>query len=182
MYGEVTQTVGSLASDFQYAGYYFHAPSGLNLCTYRAYSPTLGRWINRDPIGEGDSLNLYVDVDNDPINNTDELGLAKSGGSRGGNRGGRAPRGPQGESPFCRSIKCCEQARDTCADRCGIYWMMINIMRLKTEQAGLSPSVLNSCRFCCTQRKEDCIRAVVKKDKFPKARFNCPNQCIFDED
>ena len=50
MYGEVTQTVGTLASDFQYAGYYFHAPSGLNLTTYRAYNPTLGRWINRDPI------------------------------------------------------------------------------------------------------------------------------------
>src|ERR1700679_2859496 len=54
MYGEVTQTVGTLASDFQYAGYYFHAPSGLNLATYRAYSPSLGRWISRDPIGERD--------------------------------------------------------------------------------------------------------------------------------
>jgi hypothetical protein len=39
MFGEVTQTVGTLASDFQYAGYYFHAPSGLNLTTYRAYAP-----------------------------------------------------------------------------------------------------------------------------------------------
>ncbi len=49
MFGEVTQTVGTLASDFQYAGYYYHAPSGLNLTTFRAYNPSLGRWINRDP-------------------------------------------------------------------------------------------------------------------------------------
>ena len=46
MYGQQTQTVGTLSADFGYAGYYFHAPSGLNLCTYRAYSPSLGRWIN----------------------------------------------------------------------------------------------------------------------------------------
>jgi len=43
-YGQVTAT-GSLASDFQYAGMYYHAPSGLNLATYRAYSPSLGRWL-----------------------------------------------------------------------------------------------------------------------------------------
>jgi RHS repeat-associated protein len=74
-YGQVTQTVGSLASDFQYAGYYFHAPSGLNLTLTRAYSPTLGRWINRDPIGEDGGTNLYAYVDNEPIQATDPYGL-----------------------------------------------------------------------------------------------------------
>ena len=49
-YGQVTQTVGTLSSDFQYAGYFYHAPSGLNLTLYRAYSPSLGRWLSRDPI------------------------------------------------------------------------------------------------------------------------------------
>jgi len=74
MFGEVTQTVGTLASDFQYAGYYYHAPSGLNLTTYRAYNSTLGRWINRDPLydlgfksrvqsGEPDSPNAPLAVD-----------------------------------------------------------------------------------------------------------------------
>jgi RHS repeat-associated protein len=52
MWGEATQTVGTLSADFGYAGYYVHGPSGLNLTTYRAYSPSLGRWINRDPIGD----------------------------------------------------------------------------------------------------------------------------------
>ncbi|HEY9786998.1 MAG TPA: RHS repeat-associated core domain-containing protein [Candidatus Obscuribacterales bacterium] len=39
-------------SDFGYAGMYVHQRSGLNLTKYRAYSPSLGRWLNRDPIDD----------------------------------------------------------------------------------------------------------------------------------
>jgi len=78
MFGEVTQTVGTLSADFGYAGYYVHAPSGLNLTTYRAYNPSLGRWINRDPIGERGDLNLYEYTYNDPINGSDYNGLKPS--------------------------------------------------------------------------------------------------------
>jgi RHS repeat-associated protein len=74
-YGQVTQTVGTLSADFQYAGYYFHPASGLNLTTFRAYSPSLGRWINRDPIEEKGGLNLYGYVENHPISDTDPSGL-----------------------------------------------------------------------------------------------------------
>jgi RHS repeat-associated protein len=52
-YGRPTIIQGSLSPDFQYAGYYFHAPSGLNLTLARPYSSSLGRWLSRDPIGEG---------------------------------------------------------------------------------------------------------------------------------
>ncbi|MDT8392129.1 MAG: RHS repeat-associated core domain-containing protein [Lentisphaeria bacterium] len=31
---------------------------------YRSYSPVLGRWINRDPIGENGGWNLCVFVEN----------------------------------------------------------------------------------------------------------------------
>ena len=74
-YGEVTQTVGTISADFGYAGYYYHAPSGLNLATYRAYSPSLGRWINRDPIEEDGGVNLYDYVVNNPIDFRDPSGL-----------------------------------------------------------------------------------------------------------
>ena len=42
----------------------------------RAYSPRLGRWLSRDPIGEAGGFNLYAYCGNDPVNRHDPLGLA----------------------------------------------------------------------------------------------------------
>ena len=39
------------------------------------YDPHIGRWINRDPIGEPGGLNLYSLLDNDPADQIDHLGL-----------------------------------------------------------------------------------------------------------
>jgi uncharacterized protein RhaS with RHS repeats len=39
------------------------------------YDPSLGRWINRDPIGEAGGLNLYTFVQNRPVNAVDRNGL-----------------------------------------------------------------------------------------------------------
>ncbi len=36
---------------------------------YRYYSPELGRWLNRDPIGEEGGLNVYSFLRNAPIAN-----------------------------------------------------------------------------------------------------------------
>ena len=44
---------------------------------YRYYSPQLGRWVNRDPIGEEGGLNLYGFVRHDPIGGLDFLGKWK---------------------------------------------------------------------------------------------------------
>ena len=74
MYGQPTQTIASQSADFGYAGMYFHQPSGLNLATFRAYNPTLGRWINRDPMEEKGGLNLYDYVNNNPASFTDPSG------------------------------------------------------------------------------------------------------------
>ncbi len=65
----------SVTSDFGYAGYYFHKPSGLNLTLNRAYSPSLARWLTRDPIGERGGINLYGYVGGDPLNSIDPSGL-----------------------------------------------------------------------------------------------------------
>lgn len=75
-YGQVTKLAGSEDADFQYAGYYINARSGLNLTRTRTYSPALGRWINRDTIGIAGGLNLYGYVFNVPVANIDPLGLS----------------------------------------------------------------------------------------------------------
>jgi RHS repeat-associated protein len=74
-WGNSVVVSGNMNVDFGFTGHYFHQPSGLNLAMYRAYNPTLGRWISRDPIAERGGLNLYEYVDNDPIQKIDPLGL-----------------------------------------------------------------------------------------------------------
>jgi RHS repeat-associated protein len=49
--------------------------SDLVLYEYRAYSPSTGRWLNRDPIEESGGRNLYGFVHNNPIRRIDRLGL-----------------------------------------------------------------------------------------------------------
>ncbi|MFZ3374121.1 MAG: RHS repeat-associated core domain-containing protein, partial [Chthoniobacterales bacterium] len=73
-WGNSVVVSGKINVDFGYTGHYFHQPSGLNLALYRAYSPTLARWISRDPIAEAGGVNLYAYVTNDPIRLTDPLG------------------------------------------------------------------------------------------------------------
>jgi RHS repeat-associated protein len=75
-YGRQTRIGGAGPdSDFGYAGYYVHSRSGLNLTATRAYSPSLGRFINRDPSGEEGGINLYAYVMNNPIGHSDPTGL-----------------------------------------------------------------------------------------------------------
>jgi RHS repeat-associated protein len=78
-YGRAAKVQGSLDADFQYAGYYVHKTSGLNLTANRAYSASLGRWINRDPASFRGGLNLYRYVNNNPISLIDPTGLNHTG-------------------------------------------------------------------------------------------------------
>jgi RHS repeat-associated protein len=74
-YGQSTKLQGSLDCDFQYAGYFYEATSGFNLMLYRAYGPTLGRWISRDPMAESAGNNLYEYAANRPTSVLDPYGL-----------------------------------------------------------------------------------------------------------
>jgi RHS repeat-associated protein len=74
-YGSVTQSSVTNGTDYQYAGLFYHAPSGLNLATYRAMDGITGRFMNRDPLGEDGGVNLYAYVGGNPVNSIDPSGL-----------------------------------------------------------------------------------------------------------
>lgn len=50
----------------------------VRVSNHRYYSPELGRWLNRDPIGEKGGVNLYGMVANNPSNKTDIWGYSAS--------------------------------------------------------------------------------------------------------
>jgi RHS repeat-associated protein len=58
-----------------YCGYIFNEDSGLYTVRFRTYSPTLGRWLERDPAGYVDGMGLYEYVRGGATSAVDPWGL-----------------------------------------------------------------------------------------------------------
>jgi RHS repeat-associated protein len=63
---------------FQYTGQTWFPELGLYNYKARIYDPALGRFLQPDPIGYDDGMNMYAYVGGDPVNGTDPAGLAES--------------------------------------------------------------------------------------------------------
>lgn len=58
------------------------AQTGLYYYRARMYNPKTGRFLQPDPIGYGDGMNMYTYCGNNPVNFVDPLGLSKEGCER----------------------------------------------------------------------------------------------------
>ena len=63
---------------FGYTGQTWLPELGMWYYKARIYSPTLGRFLQTDPIGYKDEVNLYAYVGNDPVDHTDSSGKCSS--------------------------------------------------------------------------------------------------------
>jgi RHS repeat-associated protein len=74
-----TSTSSMYGNRFMFTGREWDSTTGLYYYRFRDYSPTLGRFLQPDPIGYYDSMNLYQYCGNNPINWMDPLGLFGDG-------------------------------------------------------------------------------------------------------
>ena len=76
-FGEVIRATGPMAkaNPFRFSTKYQDEETDQLYYGYRFYNPSHGRWLSRDPIGEGGGLNLYGFVGNDSIEGFDPFGL-----------------------------------------------------------------------------------------------------------
>ncbi|HEX8234530.1 MAG TPA: RHS repeat-associated core domain-containing protein [Abditibacteriaceae bacterium] len=74
-FGRPLTAIGAQASQpYRFSTKEIHAVTGMYDYGFRFYLPSLGMWLNRDPIQEQGGLNLYTFVSNNAINKIDAHG------------------------------------------------------------------------------------------------------------
>jgi RHS repeat-associated protein len=75
-YGNTTIAIGPMVHTFNvwFSSKCFDQETGLYYYGYRYLSTALGRWLNRDPIGENGGVCLYAGCRNNTINSIDPVG------------------------------------------------------------------------------------------------------------
>ena len=79
-FGSLISRIGAFEGRYMFSSKEWEPAVGLYYYGYRFYSPSLGRWLSRDPLGEqADPLhNLYRFVGNNPLNYVDPYGLQQN--------------------------------------------------------------------------------------------------------
>jgi RHS repeat-associated protein len=74
-FGNVTSVTGAATNLLMFPGQYYDSETQLSQNWFRDYDPTIGRYIQPDPIGLLGGINTYTYVDGNPLNWDDPLGF-----------------------------------------------------------------------------------------------------------
>jgi RHS repeat-associated protein len=77
-YGNILESPGTLEQPYTYTGREFDNESGLYYYRARYYDPATGRFLQKDPIGVLNNINLYPYTRNNSTNLVDPLGLIET--------------------------------------------------------------------------------------------------------
>ena len=102
--------LGVFSFNLRFPGQYYDAETGLHYNYFRDYDPSVGRYVESDPIGLDGGVNLYAYVKNGPLRYYDPLGLEGCGS------GFFDPIIPN--NPFGFPFKGCCDVHDNCYDGC----------------------------------------------------------------
>jgi len=71
--------LGAFAFNLRFPGQYYDAETGLHYNYFRDYDPSVGRYVESDPIGLDGGANTYAYAQSKPMRATDQTGLSSYG-------------------------------------------------------------------------------------------------------
>ena len=74
-FGEAQVDIATIANNLRFPGQHYDGETGLHQNYFRDYDPTLGRYIQSDPIGLSGGINPYAYVNLNSLKHTDPFGL-----------------------------------------------------------------------------------------------------------